>query len=130
MDRRITNIINEIDYWVNQPLTGTFIDDGLEISWYFDKISDKLEEGEIGKWGNTNISIELFQYIHRLIGSIIEVGEEIIDAKLKLSSDLSQFNEDYIWELNNNLDCGELEFPELVYELKSITEGIKNSNSL
>ena len=129
MDKRIINLILEIDHWIHQPLTSSFIDDGIEICRHINDLMDKIEEGEIGKWGNSKISSELVQSIYHLIISILEVGEDITDAKFRLSLNLSQLNEDSIWELNNKLTCGELELPELTDELKSITEGIRNSNS-
>ena len=129
MDKRIINLILEIDHWIRQPLTSAFIDDGVEICRHVNDLMDKIEEGEIGKWGNSKISGELVQSIYQLIISILEVGEDIADAKFRLSLNLSQLNEDSIWELNNKLTCGELELPELTDELKSIIEGIRNSNS-
>ena len=129
MDKRIINLILEIDHWIHQPLTSVFIDDGVKICRHVDDLMDKIEEGEIGKWGNSKISGELFQSIYQLIISILDVGEDIADAKFRLSLNLSHLNEDSIWELNNKLTCGELELPELTDELKSIIEGIRNSNS-
>ena len=129
MDKRIKKIILDIDFWVKQPLTSAFYDDGVELLRLIDGVEKQIAEGEIGYWGNSLVAQELIALIYNLTSSILDVSHDILDAKFWLSIDLTNTNDDRIWELENMLECGELELPELIEDLKSIINGVRNSNS-
>jgi hypothetical protein len=129
MDNRIKKIILDIDFWVKQPLTSAFYDDGVELLRLIEGVEKQIAEGEIGYWGNSLVAQELIVLIYNLTSSILDVSHDILDAKFWLSIDLTNTDDDRIWELENMLECGELELPELIEDLKSIINGVRNSNS-
>jgi hypothetical protein len=129
MDNRVKKIILDIDFWVKQPLTSAFYDDGVELLRLIDGVEKQIAQGEIGYWGNSLVAEELIAFIYNLTSSILDVSHDILDAKFWLSIDLTNTNDDRIWELENRLECGELELPELIEDLKSIINGVRNSNS-
>lgn len=122
MDKRIINLVLEISGWVNQPLSSEFHDDGEEICKLISSVQHKLKEGEIGRWGNSTITMGLIANIHELCANIHDISYELLTYCDYPSSELIQEGIN-LYSEHENL------FNHYVEELKSIIEGIRNSNS-
>ena len=122
MDKRIINLILELSGWINQPLSSKFHDDGEEICELIRSVQQKLKEGEIGHWGNSTIT-------KGLIANIYEICTNIHDISYELLTYIDYPSSELIHEGINLYNEYENLFNHYVEELKSIIEGIRNSNS-
>ena len=125
MDRRIKNLILEVDGWIKQPIT-TLWEAGDDICGLIRSTISKLEEGEIGYWGNTSVSKGLIESIYDLSSKISESSYNVFSAQLSYTThdDLEalEFYEAYAVEEKHLL-------MHWINELQSITQGLRNSNS-
>ena len=112
----------ELSGWINQPLSSKFHDDGEEICELIRSVQQKLKEGEIGHWGNSTIT-------KGLIANIYEICTNIHDISYELLTYIDYPSSELIHEGINLYNEYENLFNHYVEELKSIIEGIRNSNS-
>ena len=125
MDRRIKNLILEVDGWIKQPIT-TLWESRDEICGLIKSTISNIEEGEIGYWGNTSVSKGLIESISDLSSKISESSYNVFSYQL---SDIKHDDLEALEFYEEAAVAEEHLLMHWINELQSITQGLRNSNS-
>lgn len=128
MDKRIRDLILEIEFWLQHSESASFYDDGYELCNRVEALRIKMDQGRIASWASPSITLSLIEEIEELCVEIINASHDFTDLRSRLS--YGWIDKSEVLSTSKRLVEFERVLNTHLEELRSIINGIINSNNI